>query len=131
MGEPGCLARYGNSYCRCGEYLGEEVARQRRVAINGHIYVDLSTVASAEDEFEQVLHALQGQLNQLDSELLMSLSEWTGEAQAAYHVAHAKWRAAADDMARVLAGLQGVLRTAHQNYHSARTTNIGMWRGHR
>lgn len=123
--------RYGNPYRRCGEYLDEQVARQRRVAINGHIYVDLSTVASTEDEFEQVLHALQDQLNQLDNELRTSLSEWTGEAQAAYHVAHARWRAAADDMARVLAGLRSVLRTAHQNYHSARTTNIGMWRGHR
>jgi 6 kDa early secretory antigenic target len=125
------LARYGNSCCRCGEYLDEEVARQRRVAINGHIYVDLSTVASAEDEFEQVLHALEDQLNQLDGQLRTSLSEWTGEAQAAYHAAHAKWRAAADDMARVLAGLQRVLGTAHQNYHSARTTNVGIWRGHR
>ena len=126
--------RYVNSDRRCGEYLADEVAgiaHKRRVAINGHIYVDLSAVGSAEDEFEQVLHTLRDQLNQLDSELRMSLSEWTGEAQAAYHVAHAKWRAAADDMARVLAGLQGVLRTAHQNYHSARTTNIGMWRGHR
>jgi 6 kDa early secretory antigenic target len=125
------LARYGNSWCRCGEYLDEEVARQRRVAINGHIYVDLSTVASAEDEFEQVLHALEDQLNQLDGQLRTSLSEWTGEAQAAYHAAHAKWRAAADDMARVLAGLQRVLGTAHQNYHNARTTNVGIWRGHR
>lgn len=126
--------RYVNSYWQCGEYLADEVAgiaRQRRVAINGHIYVDLSTVASAEDEFEQVLHALQDQLNQLDSELRMSLGEWTGEAQAAYRVSHTRWQAAADDMAGVLARLRCVLRTAHQNYHSARTTNIGMWRGHR
>ncbi len=101
------------------------------VAINGRIYVDLSTVASAEYEFRQVLHALQDQLDQLDGELRTSLSQWTGEAQAAYQVAHAQWRAAADDMARSLSLLHGVLQTAHQNYHSARTTNIGMWRGRR
>jgi WXG100 family type VII secretion target len=101
------------------------------VAINGRIYVDLSTVASAEYEFQQALHALQGQLDQLDGELRTSLSAWTGEAQAAYQVAHAQWRGAADDMARSLALLHAVLLTAHQNYHSARTTNIGMWRGRR
>jgi hypothetical protein len=42
------------------------------VAINGRIYVDLSTVASAEYEFQQALHALQGQLDQLDGELRTS-----------------------------------------------------------
>jgi WXG100 family type VII secretion target len=88
-------------------------------------------VTSAEDEFQQVLDALRARLEQLDGELRTSLSEWTGDAQAAYQVAHAQWRAAADDMAGKLAWLHSVLRAAHQNYHSARTTNIGMWRGHR
>jgi 6 kDa early secretory antigenic target len=111
--------------------LQSRICCPTEVAINGRIYVDLSTVASAEYEFQQALHALQGQLDQLDGDLRTSLSEWTGEAQGAYQVAHAQWRAAADDMARSLALLHGVLQTAHQNYHSARTTNIGMWRGRR
>lgn len=88
-------------------------------------------MASAEDEFQQVLDALRARLEQLDGELRTSLGEWTGDAQAAYQVAHAQWRAAADDMAGSLAWLRSVLWTAHQNYHSAHTTNIGMWRGHR
>src|SRR5260370_37833430 len=100
------------------------------VASNGRIYVDLSTVASAEYEFQQALHALQGQLDQLDGELRTSLSQWTGEAQAAYQVAHAQWRAAAADMARSPALLRAVLPNAHPNHHSARPPNTGMWRGH-
>lgn len=88
-------------------------------------------MASAEDEFQQVLRALQAQLDQLDGELRISLGEWTGAAQAAYQAAHARWRAAAGDMARTLAWLQGVLGAAHQNYQSARATNIGMWQGRR
>jgi 6 kDa early secretory antigenic target len=93
--------------------------------------VDLSAVASGEAEFQQVLHALRGQLGQLDADLRASLAQWTGDAQAAYQVAHAEWQAAANDMAGVLAWLQGVLGTAHQNYQSARTTNLGMWQGRR
>ena len=88
-------------------------------------------MASGEDEFQQILHALRGQLEQLDAELRASLSEWSGEAQAAYQVAHARWQAAADDMASRLAWLHSVLGTAHQNYHSARATNVGMWQGRR
>lgn len=88
-------------------------------------------MASAEDEFQQVLRALQAQLDQLDGELRVSPGEWTGAAQAAYRAAHTRWPAAAGDMARTLAWLQGVLGTAHQNYQSARTTNIGMWQGRR
>jgi 6 kDa early secretory antigenic target len=98
------------------------------VAIS-HIYVDLSVVASGEAEFQQVLHALSGKLDQLDAELRASLSQWTGDAQAAYQVAHAQWQAAADDMAAKLAWLHSVLGTAHQNYQSAHATNLGMWRG--
>ena len=91
----------------------------------------MSAVAAAEDEFLQVLQALQGQLDKLDAELQASLSQWSGEAQAAYQAAHARWQAAASDMARSLAWLQGVIRIAHQNYNSAHATNIGIWRSRR
>jgi len=101
------------------------------VAINGHIYVDLSVVAAGEDEFQQVLNALRGQLDKLDGELQASLSRWSGDAQDAYQIAHAQWQAAASDMASSLAWLRGVLSTAHQNYQSARATNLGMWQGRR
>jgi WXG100 family type VII secretion target len=102
-----------------------------RVAINGRIFVDLSKVALGEDEFQQILHALRSRLDRLDAELRASLGEWSGEAQAAYRVAHAQWQAAADDMAGRLAWLRSVLGTAHQNYHNARATNLGMWHGRR
>jgi WXG100 family type VII secretion target len=88
-------------------------------------------VATVEDEFQQVLYALQEHLEQLDAQLRMSLSEWTGDAQAAYRAAHAEWRAVADDMASRLGWLHGVIRTARENYCSARTTNMAMWQGRR
>ncbi len=75
-----------------------------------------------------MLYALEAQLDQLDAELGAHLSEWSGDARAAFDVAHAQWRAAADDMAQTLAWLGGVIRTARANYECARTTNMRMWR---
>jgi WXG100 family type VII secretion target len=102
-------------------------ARAAEVTISGSIRVGLPVMAAAEDDFRQVLNAFEALLDQLDTELRASLSEWTGDAQAAYWAAHAQWREAAGDMASSLAWLHGVIVTAHGNYASARATNIGMW----
>jgi ESAT-6 family protein len=86
-------------------------------------------MSSAEDGFQQILYGLQAELDGLQAKLQASLHEWSGEAQAAYQVAHAQWQAAADDMARSLAFLHGAIRTAGGNYGSARSANLTMWRG--
>ncbi len=99
------------------------------VTINGGIYVDLPVLVSAEDDFRRVLSALEAELDRLEAELGASVGEWTGEAKAAYQAAYAQWRTAAGDMVKKLAWLQGVIRTARLNYHSARSTNLGMWKG--
>ena len=99
------------------------------VTISSVIRVDLSVLAAAEEDYRRVLYALEAQLDQLDAELGAHLGEWSGDARAAFDVAHAQWRAAADDMAQTLAWLGGVIRTARANYQSARATNVRMWRG--
>ena len=99
------------------------------VTISSVIRVELSVLATAEEDYRRVLYALEAQLDQLDAELGAHLSEWSGDARAAFDVAHAQWRAAADDMAQTLAWLGGVIRTARANYECARTTNMRMWRG--
>jgi ESAT-6 family protein len=93
------------------------------------ILVDLSRMEAAEEFFRQTLYALEAELDRLDANLRTSLSEWTGAARDEYRVAHQRWRAAADEMTKNLAWLHGVIKTAHTNYNSARTTNLGMWRG--
>lgn len=76
-----------------------------------------------------VLNALRAELDELDGHLRAGLAEWTGDARAAYDAAHAAWQRATADMASSLALLQAAVGTAHQNYQSARTTNLRMWRG--
>ena len=118
---------------KCGE--GGIFARQnlpaslREIAINGSIFVALPIMESVEEDFRAVLNALQAELDELDGEMRAGLAEWTGDARAAYDLAHAAWRQAAADMANSLALLQAVIGTAHKNYQSARTTNLRMWRG--
>jgi ESAT-6 family protein len=99
------------------------------VAISAGISVDLPSMSSAEDGFQQILYGLQAELAGLQAKLQSSLREWSGEAQAAYQVAHAQWQAAAADMAKSLAFLHGAIRTAGGNYASARSANLAMWRG--
>jgi len=109
--------------------LAAGTGESAEVTISSVIRVDLSILAAAEEDYRRALYALEAQLDRLDSELSVHLSEWSGDAQAAFEVAHAQWRAAADDMAQTLAWLGGVIRTARANYQSARATNLRMWRG--
>jgi ESAT-6 family protein len=97
--------------------------------VSGSILVDLPRMEAAESYFRECLYALEAELGRLDANLHTSLSAWDGEARDAYQVARQRWKAAADEMARNLAWLHGVVKTAHGNYSSARQTNIGMWRG--
>ena len=99
------------------------------MTIGENIAVDLPGMASAEDGFRHICYAFQATLDELDRELQAGLAEWDGEAKAAYLAAHAQWRAAAADMARNLAWLHGVIRTAGRNYGSARGASLSMWGG--
>jgi WXG100 family type VII secretion target len=100
------------------------------VRIIATISVELAAMEAGEADFRQILNALQATLDTLDGQLRASLAAWDGEARAAYQVAHARWRAAAQDMADRLAWLHGVIQTAGGNYASARGANLTMWRGH-
>jgi ESAT-6 family protein len=105
--------------------VGERV----EVTMSGSIRVDLLGMALAEDSFLQTLYALEAELGRLDTNLQASLAEWTGDARDAYQIAHQRWHAAADEMVKNLAWLQHVIKTAHANFGSARSVNVGMWRG--
>lgn len=116
-----------NRRCAGGTAIARPTAGE--VAISGSISVDLPSMTSAEDGFQQILYALQAELDSLQSKLQAGLREWSGEAQTAYQGAHAQWQAGANDMAKSLAWLHGAIRTAGGNYHSARSANLIMWRG--
>lgn len=94
---------------------------------NDRVYVDLEALVHAERAFEQALNALREELDLLDSRLSAHLAEWTGDAKKTYVDAHAKWRDSADDMARSLDFLKGVIGVAHRNFRRSKAANLQMW----
>jgi WXG100 family type VII secretion target len=89
--------------------------------------VQFGTMAEGEAEFASTYQSLHSTLTTLESQLQSSLSQWTGAAQAAYHVEKAKWEAAAADMASVVSQLGKAIGISNQNYQSAERANTGMW----
>jgi WXG100 family type VII secretion target len=89
--------------------------------------VTFGSMAEGEAEFASTYQALQSTLSTLESQLQSSLAEWTGAAQAAYHVQKQKWDNAAADMAAVVSQLGKAIGVANTNYEQAERANSAMW----
>lgn len=97
--------------------------------MNGRIVVELEVLAQGEEAFEQVLKALRKELEELDHSLSGGLAAWTGDAKEAYEDAHAKWHAAANDMAESLEHLRNIIGEGHHNFRQSLSANLRMWHG--
>lgn len=89
--------------------------------------VQFGSMATGESEFASTYSQIRGTLTTLESQLQASLSQWTGAAQAAYHVEKTKWDNAAADMAAVVSQLGKAIGIANENYQSAERVNSQMW----
>ena len=89
--------------------------------------VQFGTMAQGEADFAAAYQQLHSTLSTLESQLQSSLSQWTGAAQAAYHVEKDKWDRAAADMAAVVAQLGKAIGIANENYTGAERANSAMW----
>jgi early secretory antigenic target protein ESAT-6 len=87
------------------------------------------SLQTGEADFAGTYAQLQSTISTLDGQLKSSLSQWDGEAQAAYYAAKAKWDAAMANMAAVLNNLRGVIGEAHVNYSSTEASNAALWGG--
>jgi WXG100 family type VII secretion target len=84
-------------------------------------------VQAAQSDFMLAYRGLQSTLEDLEKDLNASLSRWEGAAQGEYHVAKAKWNAAAAHMAQVLNSLGNVIGDAHSNTSGAERANASIW----
>jgi 6 kDa early secretory antigenic target len=84
---------------------------------------------TGEADFASIYSQLQSTISTLDAKLRANLAEWDGEAQAAYHVAKAKWDAAMANMAMVLNNLKAVIGEANVNYTNTENANAALWNG--
>ncbi|WP_433151922.1 WXG100 family type VII secretion target [Actinomadura nitritigenes] len=92
-----------------------------------HIVADLEAFERAEGQFKKALDAYERILERLDRDLRGSLAEWSGDARAAYGVAHEDWVRSAELMARAIADFHKALQHAHRNFRSAHEAHLTMW----
>ena len=89
--------------------------------------VTFGSMAQGEADFASTYQAIHSTLTTLEGQLQSSLNQWTGAAQAAYHVEKQKWDQAAMDMASVVSQLGKAIGIANENYTSAERTNSAIW----
>lgn len=90
-------------------------------AVNaGAMQQGIGDLSAAHKATEETLTTLEGELEQ-------SLAQWDGAARAAYTQAKAKWDAAANHMAQVIAKMTSTLGTISENYDSNERQQEGRW----
>jgi 6 kDa early secretory antigenic target len=85
------------------------------------------SLSQGESDYARTYSQLVSTIDTLNSQLRSSLSEWAGQAQAAYHEAQAQWNAAMADMQGVLRNLQAVAGQAATNYPATEAANARLW----
>lgn len=89
--------------------------------------VVFSAMEQGQADFARTCSSLQSEIEQLESQLNASLSEWAGPAQQAYHEAQAQWNAAMASMQSVIQQLGVVIGHASDNYTTAESQNQARW----
>ncbi|MFC4584688.1 WXG100 family type VII secretion target [Sphaerisporangium corydalis] len=92
--------------------------------------VNFGTMATGRQDFARQWQAMEGSLQQLETDLDNLLGEWDGDARTAYYTARAQWDAASGRMALLLQKLGGVIEQGHENFTMAEKANVTMFDGH-
>ncbi len=72
--------------------------------------------------------AIAGELDRLEREVAANGSDWTGEAAAAYELAHRQWASAAREMNRVLAETQRATLAITERHRAAEAQARALWK---
>jgi ESAT-6 family protein len=89
--------------------------------------VDLEEVSDVAAEMKAFQKSFEDRLAQLDKLVADLHLTWVGEAATAHRQAHEQWTTGAKEMHEGLGDMHEAATTAHDNYHSAATSNADMW----
>ena len=90
--------------------------------------VDLEELAGVAAEMKALQTSFEQRLEELDKLVSDLHLTWHGEAAAAHEQAHQLWVTGAREMHQGIADMHRAATTAHDNYHSAATSNADMFR---
>ncbi|MAS54377.1 WXG100 family type VII secretion target [Nocardioides sp.] len=80
------------------------------------IRVNHTALIQGAGAMKQGVTDINNRLNQLEGELKLLQSDWTGEQQASYHAAKAKWDKAIQEMAALLNETQLAVGQSQEDY---------------
>ncbi len=89
--------------------------------------VDLEELAGVAAEMQSFQKSFERRLQDLEKLVSDLHLTWTGQAAAAHRHAHEQWTTGAKEMHQGIADMHKAATTAHDNYHSAATSNADMW----
>lgn len=91
------------------------------------VRVDFGALGSGAAGILSTYRALQGTLENLESQLSPMVSTWTGDAREAYFMQKKKWDDASASMAAILQQMGQAVDQAHTNYQAAENSNKSLW----
>jgi WXG100 family type VII secretion target len=89
--------------------------------------VDLDEITAHVEQSRAFVGQVQETLAQLDQVVSALHASWAGQAARAHQLAHREWTRAARLMEHDLALMVAAAQRAHDDYHSAASTNHRMW----
>jgi|RhiMetdeSRZDD1v2_1073273.scaffolds.fasta_scaffold01274_3 6 kDa early secretory antigenic target len=94
---------------------------------NDNLVVNFHALTQASADISSALSKMQSSLDTLESDAAKLVATWRGEALEAYAQRQRQWRAAANDLARMLGDIRAALDESASNYHSTEKKNVGMF----
>jgi WXG100 family type VII secretion target len=93
------------------------------------IAVSFGELEALGGQIQSTSQQIEGELDQLRSQISNLDSLWTGSASTGYQATKGKWFQAADDLRQVLASIGAAIVAAEQAYSSTESKNASAWGG--
>ena len=98
------------------------------VAASGDSFnVQFSGVQSAADNLQNLFNQLATAVNDLENQRNTLSATWNSDAPALWVQTQNRWNQKMTDAGRTIGMLSGHLQYAHETWHGAEHTNMGIW----
>lgn len=93
---------------------------------DGFLVVNFGALDQATADIDKALNNLKSQLGELEAHGARLMSSWDGDAQHAYEVRQARWRAASTDLQDILQDIKVAVADSASDYQSTekKATNL-------
>ena len=92
-----------------------------------YMNIRFETLQQAQEDLAIAYGAIKATVDNLESDLQSSLSQWSGSAQTAYAGVKLQWDNALEHMASVLQQAQAHMGNAAETYQSVENRNASIW----